>query len=29
MGDILYVGIAVLFFAVSWAIVQGCEALRR
>jgi hypothetical protein len=29
MDDVLYLGITVLAFAILWAFVQGCEALRR
>jgi len=29
MSDLLYIGIAVLFFAVTWALVRFCERLQR
>lgn len=29
MGDILYLGIIIAFFALCWGIILGCEALRR
>jgi hypothetical protein len=29
MGDVLFVGIAVVSFLLLWAFARGCEVLRR
>jgi hypothetical protein len=29
VDDIVYVGTVVVVFAAFWAIIEGCEALRR
>jgi hypothetical protein len=29
MGDVLYVGVAAIFLVAAWALLVGCEALRR
>jgi hypothetical protein len=29
MGDLLYVGIVIVAFAILWAFIQGCDVLRR
>lgn len=29
MGDLLYVSIVIVSFAILWAFLKGCEVLRR
>ena len=29
MGDLFFVGVAVITFGVLWAFARGCEALRK
>jgi hypothetical protein len=29
MGDLLYVGVVIVSFAILWAFVKGCDVLRR
>ena len=29
MADVLYIGVAIVSFAILWAFVKGCDVLRR
>jgi hypothetical protein len=29
VDDVVYIGTVILYFAAAWAIIEGCEALRR